>query len=67
MSPQSLRAEKQVAAAASASNLSGLRVLIADDNVLNQKIIRKMIESLGLSEIVIANNGKVSNYILIIC
>jgi len=39
-------------------SVADLRVLIAEDNVINQKVLRHTLNRLGLKDISIANNGK---------
>lgn len=37
---------------------SNLRILIAEDNVVNQKVLKRILQRLGVSHIDIVNNGK---------
>jgi len=39
-------------------SLQDLRALIAEDNVVNQKVLRRMLDRLGMKNVDIANNGK---------
>lgn len=36
------------------------RILVAEDNKLNQQVIRKMLSSLGFDSVEIAENGKIA-------
>lgn len=38
--------------------LGDIRVLIAEDNVINQKVLRHMLQRLGINNVDVANNGK---------
>lgn len=39
-------------------------ILIAEDNVMNQKIIKKMLEGFGLLHVDVADNGVVRNHFM---
>ncbi len=41
----------------SVADLSGCKVLVAEDNAINRKIIRKMLESIGLVAVVLVEDG----------
>ncbi|RTZ89947.1 MAG: hybrid sensor histidine kinase/response regulator, partial [Planctomycetota bacterium] len=45
--------------AESSSNLSGLKILVAEDNEINQNLIRAVLENLNL-DITLAENGQVA-------
>jgi CheY-like chemotaxis protein len=50
-------ASRQFLRFASGSAVRSERILIADDNVLNQKILKKMLESLGWGKVYIVDDG----------
>jgi CheY-like chemotaxis protein len=54
--PAHVRLEQQLRAAEQ-TPLTGLRVLVAEDNFVNQKVIRRTLEKWGV-EVQIANNGR---------
>ncbi|MCL6534494.1 MAG: response regulator [Armatimonadetes bacterium] len=54
--PAHVRLEQQLRAAEQ-TPLTGLRVLVAEDNFVNQKVIRRTLEKWGI-EMQIANNGR---------
>jgi signal transduction histidine kinase/ActR/RegA family two-component response regulator len=54
--PAHVRLEQQLRAAEQ-TPLTGLRVLVAEDNLVNQKVIRRTLEKWGI-EAQIANNGR---------
>jgi PAS domain S-box-containing protein len=54
--PAHVRLEQQLRAAEQ-TPLTGLRVLVAEDNFVNQKVIRRTLEKWGI-EVQIANNGR---------
>jgi CheY-like chemotaxis protein len=41
----------------SSADLSGIKVLVAEDNAINRKVIKKMLESIGLVAIVLVEDG----------
>ena len=53
-----LPAPEAVGPVASVSALQGKRVLVVEDNPINQEIICAMLESLGISQCVLAANGQ---------
>jgi len=38
----------------------GLKVLLAEDNKINQKVMKRMLERLGVTEVQVAENGKIA-------
>lgn len=38
----------------------GLKILVAEDNLVNQKVMTRMFDRLGITDVTIANNGKIA-------
>ena len=47
----------------SKATFEGIKVLVAEDNLVNQKVMTRMLERLGVSDVTIANNGKIATEI----
>jgi len=45
------------------ATFEGLKVLIAEDNLVNQKVMTRMLERLGVTDVTMADNGKVATEI----
>jgi CheY-like chemotaxis protein len=44
----------------SGEDLSDCKILIAEDNVINRKVIQKMLETIGINAITLVENGKIA-------
>jgi two-component system sensor histidine kinase/response regulator len=58
-SPQSA-STKAAAQNQPAADLSHLRILIAEDNLVNQKVVGKFLNKLGITELTMVENGKLA-------
>ena len=38
----------------------GLKILVAEDNLVNQKVMNRMLERLGVTEVTLADNGQIA-------
>ena len=45
------------------ATFEGVKVLVAEDNVVNQKMMKKMFEKLGVPDVTIVENGKLATEI----
>jgi len=45
------------------ASFEGLKVLVAEDNMINQKVMVRMLERLGVTEVTLADDGKIATEI----
>lgn len=45
------------------ATFEGLKVLVAEDNLVNQKVMTRMLERLGVKDVTLADNGKIATEI----